>query len=315
MQLADIKQPASGAFAKLEDLIALRFRAGQLKLGQRNRALSALAGPNKTNFRGRGIDFEEVRSYQPGDDIRTIDWRVTARTGAAHTKLFREERERPVLVVADQRNSMFFGSSHCFKSVLAAHLASLLAWSALNGGDRVGGLVFNDRGHQEIRPRRSRKTVLALLSQIDAYNNELPLPSAAQDQDQDFADMLGNLRRIARPGTSVFLISDFRGASEERAREQLFELAKHTEITALACSDPMEASLPRAGSYTVTNGREISELQTGDSRLRHRYQQHFEQQRDLLANDLLRLGIPLLNARTDQPPFALLQKYYTEKRR
>src|SRR6056300_461999 len=161
MRLADANAPARGAYATLEDLIALRFPAQQLRLARRKKALSALTGPNKSNFRGRGIDFEEVRSYQPGDDIRTIDWRVTARTGSAHTKLFREERERPVLVVVDQRSSMFFGSSHCFKSVLAAQLASLIAWSALDAGDRVGGLVFNGEEHREIRPRRSRKNVLA----------------------------------------------------------------------------------------------------------------------------------------------------------
>ena len=126
MHLADINAPARGAYLELNELIALRFPAKQLKLGRKKRALSNLAGPNKTNFRGRGIDFEEVRRYQPGDDIRTIDWRVTARTGSAHTKLFREERERPVLVVVDQRSSMFFGSSHCFKSVLAGQLAACL---------------------------------------------------------------------------------------------------------------------------------------------------------------------------------------------
>ena len=234
MQLADISSPARGAYAELTDLIALRFPARQLQLSRRNRALSALTGPNKSNFRGRGIDFEEVRSYQPGDDISTIDWRVTARTGAAHTKLFREERERPVLVVVDQRNNMFFGSSHCFKSVLAAQLASLVAWSALDGGDRVGGLVFNGREHREIRPRRSRRTVLALLSHIADYNRALPL--AGEPEKTDFAAMLANLRRIARPGSSLFLVSDFRGAADDHAREQLFQLAQHTEITAIACA-------------------------------------------------------------------------------
>jgi uncharacterized protein (DUF58 family) len=313
MQLADINAPARGAYADLNELIALRFPAKQLQLRRRNRALSTLSGPIKTNFRGRGIDFEEVRSYQPGDDIRTIDWRVTARTGAAHTKLFREERERPVLVVIDQRSSMFFGSRHCFKSVLAGHLASLLAWSALNGGDRVGGLVFNDEGHQEIRPRRSRKTVLALLSQIETYNRALPLVTMSEQD--SFARMLSNLRRIARPGSSLFLVSDFRGASEERAREHLFELAKHTELTAVACADPMESELPRAGTYAVTNGSERSELQTGDRRLRLRYRHRLQQQRDLLRSDLLKLGVPLLLASTDQPAFGLLQKYYRDTRR
>ncbi len=211
-----------------------------------------------------------MRSYQPGDDIRTIDWRVTARTGSAHTKLFREERERPVLVVVDQRNSMFFGSSHCFKSVLAAQLASLLAWSALDGGDRVGGLVFNEQGHQEIRPRRSRKTVLALLSQI-AQIQQRPAPGHARAQQDSFATMLANLRRIARPGSSLFLISDFRGASQEVRREHLFELAKHTELTAMACADPLESELPRAGTYAVTNGSARSELHTGDRQLRDNY--------------------------------------------
>ncbi len=313
MPLANINAPARGAYVLLDELIALRFPATQLKLGRRNRALQKLAGPIKSNFRGRGIDFEEVRSYQPGDDIRTIDWRVTARTGSAHTKLFREERERPVLVVIDQRSCMFFGSSHCFKSVLAGQVASLLAWSALHGGDRVGGLVFNDHGHQEIRPRRSRKTVLALLSQLATYNQALPLD--AMDVQDSFAHMLSNLRRIARPGSSLFLISDFRGASQERAREHLFELAKHTELTAVACADPLESVLPRAGTYAVTNGVERNELHTGDQHLRRQYQHALQHQRDVLRSDLLGLGVPLLQASTDHSPFGLLQQYYGDRHR
>jgi len=312
MGLADVTVPALGAYAELEDLIALRFPARQLRLSRRNRALSALAGPNKSNFRGRGIDFEEVRSYQPGDDIRSIDWRVTARTGNAHTKLFREERERPVLVAVDQRSTMFFGSSHCFKSVLAAHLASLLAWSALDAGDRVGGLVFNGVTHREIRPRRSRRTVLALLSQIAEYNRALPL---AEPTSNDFAGVLANLRRIVRPGSSLFLVSDFRDAGEERAREQLFQLAQHAEITAIACSDPLEADLPRAGHYAVTDGRDRSELDTADRALRQAYHDRYQQQRELLSREMLRLGIPMLSASTHQAPFSLLQQFYGEPRR
>ncbi|MEH6634486.1 MAG: DUF58 domain-containing protein [Halioglobus sp.] len=311
--MTDVTVPARGAYADLNELIALRFPARQLDLARRNRALSKLAGPNKSNFRGRGIDFEEVRVYQPGDDIRTIDWRVTARTGSAHTKLFREERERPVLVVVDQRSSMFFGSSHCFKSVLATQLASLIAWSALDAGDRVGGLVFDGIQHREIRPRRSRKTVLGLLSQISAYNHALPLTSASAPD--SFATMLANLRRIARPGTSLFLISDFGGASQEHAREHLFQLAQHTELTAVACTDPMESRLPKAGKYAVTDGSERSELYTADRKLRNTYQQHFQQHRDVLCQDFLRLGIPMLQATTDRAPFTLLQEFYGNQRR
>jgi uncharacterized protein (DUF58 family) len=312
MRLADVTTPARGAYAVLEDLIALRFPARQLSLARRKRALSVLAGPNKSNFRGRGIDFEEVRRYQPGDDIRSIDWRVTARTGSAHTKLFREERERPVLVAVDQRSNMFFGSSHCFKSVLAAHVGSLLAWSALDAGDRVGGLVFNDTGHREIRPRRSRKTVLALISQIDEYNRALPLEVPAATE---FAEVLANLRRIARPGSSLFIVSDFRGAGDERAREQLFQLAQHIEITAIACSDPLEATLPRAGHYAVTDGSARSELDTAQKSLRRAYSERARQQRESLSTDFLKLGIPMLQASTDCAPFSFLQTFYGDNRR
>jgi uncharacterized protein (DUF58 family) len=310
MQQAGIHSPASGVYLQLPDLIALRFAARQLQLRRRKRALSQLSGPIKSNFRGRGIDFEEVRSYQPGDDIRTIDWRVTARTGSAHTKLFREERERPVLIVVDQRSCMFFGSSHCFKSVLAGHIASLLAWSALQGGDRVGGLVFNELGHQEIRPRRSRKTVLTLLSQLASYNTALPL-TAAMESDS-FTHMLSNLRRIARPGSSLFLISDFRGAAQAGAQEHLFELSKHTELTAIACTDPLEFELPRAGTYAVTDGIHRSELRTGDRHLQQQYRERQQQQRAQLSNNLLQLGVPLLQAVTNRAPFALLQEYFGE---
>jgi uncharacterized protein (DUF58 family) len=313
MHLRDISQPPRGAHVQLADLIALRFPARQLRITRKSRALSVLAGPNKSNFRGRGIDFEEVRRYQPGDDIRTIDWRVTARTDNAHTKIFQEERERPVLVVIDQRNSMFFGSSHCFKSVLAAQLASLFAWSALDNGERVGGLVFNDAGHREIRPRRSRKNVLALLSQVDSYNQLLPLDPI--EQGPDFADMLANLRRIARPGSSLFIVSDFRGAANGHAQEHLYQLAQHTEITAVSCSDPLEQELPRAGRYAVTDGQERSELATTDRRLRQAYQNSWEEREQALASHLQKLGIPLIRASTDQAPFGVLQTYYGESRR
>jgi uncharacterized protein (DUF58 family) len=304
----DFSSPSSGAYASLADLIAMRFPARQLSLSKKKRALNTLVGPNKSNFRGRGIDFEEVRRYQPGDDIRTIDWRVTARSGNAHTKLFQEERERPVLVVVDQRNSMFFGSSHCFKSVLASQLGSLLAWSALDNGDRIGGLVFNDTEHREIRPKRSRKTVLAMLSHIESYNASLPL--AGEADESSFANMMRKLRRVAKPGSAVFIISDFHGALHGTAQEHLFQLAQHTEITALACSDALESQLPRSGFYAVTNGTQRSELQTSSKTLRSEYSQRFTQRHTDLTASLQRLGVPTLQLSTQQAPFLQLQRYY-----
>jgi uncharacterized protein (DUF58 family) len=302
--------PAQGPHCELQQLIELRYAANKLDLNQRRRALSLLSGPNKTNFRGRGIDFEEVRSYQPGDDIRTIDWRVTARTGSAHTKLFREERERPVLVCTDQRNRMFFGSQYCCKSVLAAQLAALLSWAALQGGDRLGGLVMGDAEHREVRPRRSRRSVLALLNHLTDLNRALPAepPQPALR----FSDLLVELRRIAKPGSALFIISDFSDALEQRALEHIHQLSRHMEITALHCSDPLERELPPAGRYCVTDGSNRTDLQTGARSIRQAFSERFESGLQKLQSQYSQLGIPLIEARTDQSPLALLQSFYLE---
>jgi len=152
--------------ADLTDLISLRFEATRLALPRNIRATHPISGQQRSKIQGRGVDFSEVRLYQPGDDVRSIDWRVTARTDRPHTKLFQEEKERPVMVLIDQGPSLFFGSKVRFKSVAAARLGVMLAWSALGEGDRVGGIIFNDEGHDEIRPRRSRKSVLHLANKV-----------------------------------------------------------------------------------------------------------------------------------------------------
>jgi uncharacterized protein (DUF58 family) len=308
-------KPCAGPYCELDRLIDERHSGRQLNLLQRNRALSALSGPNKTNFRGRGIDFEEVRGYQPGDDIRTIDWRVTARTGSAHTKIFREERERPVMIVCDQRNPMFFGSRHCFKSVLAAHGAALLAWAALEQGDRIGGLVFNDAGHGEVRPRRSRRSVLAYLNLLQEFNQQLPLKEESQDRAQNFKTLLLELRRIIRPGSAIFLVSDFSGALEPSAMEHLHQLSRHTEITAVHCSDPLESELPMSGRYRVTDGEQHADLFTGDKLLRRTFHDRFSTFLAQLHKAYGELGIPVIELSTEKAALDSLLPYYGDSRR
>jgi uncharacterized protein (DUF58 family) len=301
----DPSLPARGATVDLNRLLALRFPARQLDIRRRRRALAQLSGGQRSNFRGRGIEFEEVRGYQAGDDIRAIDWRVTARTGSAHTKMFHEERERPVLLVVDQRPGMQFGSQHCFKSVLAAELAALIGWSALALNERVGGLLMRAEDHWDMRPRNSRRTVLALLS---ALAEPQSLPQAPSDG--RFAELLRSARRVARPGTSIFLISDFDGAEEQQAREELFQLARHTEITAIHCSDPLEASLPPPGQYAVTDGRGRIELDTATGPLQERFAADYAEHLDAQRESLQRLGIPFLAASTTQAPLTLLRSFY-----
>ena len=303
-------QALQGAYITLDDLIAARFAARDLKLKQRRNALSLLAGPNKTSFRGRGLDFAEVRAYQAGDDVRNIDWRVTARSGKPYTKLFQEERERPLLVVTDQRQPMFFGSQHCFKSVTACYVSALLAWSGLQQGDRVGGMVFGNEDQLEIRPKRNRQTVMALMQGLLGYNGQLNRDTGLElDSHQRLSSALTELRRIAKPGHAIYLVSDFSGFEHDSVKKQLFQLSRHCEVTAIHIGDPMEAELPPEGFYTISNGQTRQNLFTGKS-LRLQYRQQFEQRIDQLHQSLAKMGIPLIELNTSQHPLKRLLEFY-----
>ena len=310
-----LEQRVQGAYIELEHLIAARFAAKDLKLQQRRAALSMLAGPNKTNFRGRGIDFAEVRAYQAGDDIRSIDWRVTARSGKVYTKLFQEERERPLLVVTDQRQPMFFGSQHCFKSVMACYLSALLCWSGLQNNDRVGGLVFGNKRQKEIRPKRSRQSALAFMHLLLEFNQQLDRQTGLDlSPSQSLEDTLIDLRRIAKPGSAIYIISDFNGFDQGDAPKHLYQLSRHCEITGLFVYDSLEKELPPAGHYTVTDGKQRSVIHTGGKQSRQRYHQHFDENLQQLHQQLAKLGIPLIEIGTHQAPMQKLLKYFGASR-
>ncbi len=311
------KQPHNGglrgAVTHQADLIALRFRA-RIQLSTHKRSLSALAGPYRSSFRGRGMDFEEVRNYQPGDDVRSIDWRVTARTGDAHTKVFREERERPVFIVVDQRRSLYFGSQRCFKSVLAAELAGLLAWSALQQGDRVGGLVLSSDDMLEVRPKRARSSVLRLLHSVHEANNKLA--DTARQPVPDNTRMTAALeesRRLNKPGAAVFLISDFTDFDADSSK-QLFHLARHNEVTAIMVSDRLQAELPPAGRYEVSDGQRRAVLATANPALQQAYRDDFQQWQQQCRTAMARSGVPLITVQTGDDALGELLKYYAYQR-
>lgn len=286
----------SGAYCQLNDLIRLRFAARDLSLFSRQPARSLLTGGLRTRQRGRGIDFEEVRLYQPGDDVRSIDWRVTARTQVPHTKIFREERERPVFMVLDQRSPMFFGSRQCFKSVLAGHIASLLAWAGLNQGDRVGGLVFGDQQQRDVRARRSRHAVLELLHQLHDYNHQLTTP-VPRGEILSLQQILADTRRIAKPGCAAFILSDFHDF-DRQCEQQLFELARHVDLTLIHLYDPLERNLASNASLTVTDGQSRCLLPAQDRRFQNAYRERFEQNLEQLTRSCQRLKLPLLSYAT-----------------
>lgn len=301
-----------GAYIDLANLLRLRFAARDLRLFVPRPVKSLLSGGERTRFRGRGMDFEEVRLYQAGDDIRSIDWRVTARTQVPHTKVFREERERPVFVLVDQRSPLFFGSQQCFKSVLAGHIAATLAWAALNNGDRVGGMLFGDFQQRDIRPRRSKHAVLELLHQIQEFNRQLHSPIAPSGG-KNLLSLLTDTRRIAKPGCALFIISDFHDYSSE-CEQQLFELARHTDITLIHVYDPLEKHLASNARLTVSDGQARLQLPCDEPSFQKAYQTAYSERLERVVASSKRLGINLLSyATTDNVQQALRERFSSKK--
>lgn len=302
------------AYVSLASLLRCRLFAKDLNLSRQRKILSQQAGLHVSKFRGRGVDFSEVRSYQQGDDIRSIDWRVTARTGKAHTKLYSEERERPALVILDQSDSMFFGSRVAFKSVIAAQTAALLAWATLMRGDRSGGIIFSESTLRDIKPRRSRHAVLEFLEQIINFNHALNKASlsthateASVSKTNNLADSLQHARRLTKPGSELFIISDFQGF-DSTAQRHLFQLAQHNDVVCVMIHDPMEAQLPVPGLYNISNGQQRTQVDLGDKNLRTQYQQAYQHHINELQNQLDQLKIPLLQISTEQEPLRALQQ-------
>ena len=234
-----------------------------------------LLGNVRSRYRGRGMEFEEVRHYQPGDDVRSIDWKVSARLGGTYTKLFCEERERPCHILVDQRQSLFFGSAYQFKSVLAAEVAAALGWAALAGGDRVGGQVLGDTIEHDCRARRNTQAVLRLIHDIHDLNHALYEIQANPDQEltasnpQSLANSLEECHRITRPGTSIYLVSDFHDF-DQAAVKALTTLGKHTDITLIQINDPIELEIPLLGSVAISDGQASSRMRISKS-IQHAY--------------------------------------------
>jgi uncharacterized protein (DUF58 family) len=283
----------SGIRVSLDELIEMRHRVREVQLFSTPSQRSPLIGLHHSKLRGRGVDFDQVRVYQAGDDVRTIDWRVTARTQEPHTKLFHEERERPIFILVEQSRRLFFGSGLMFKSVLAAQAAALIGWAALAHNDRVGGLVFGDNEHYEIKPRRSKQSLLQLLNRLVRVNQSLDTEIAA-DRDA-FGIALRRAREVLRPGSFVFVICDERTISDA-AEQQLSLLSRHCDLLLLPLSDPLDHALPAAGLLRFAERGAQLELDTLNPDLRQAYRAQGEARVarwELLAQKLRVLSIPL----------------------
>lgn len=260
---------ADGVQLDLPQLLKYQHHTYVLDLAPQQVIQSKLAGSYLARSKGRGMEFDEVRHYQLGDDVRTIDWRVTARTGKVHTKLFREEKERPVFVLTDLSPSMHFGSVLLTKAVQAAHLAALVGWHARERGDKFGGILFNGQQIRELKPASRSVSVLRYLQQLIDLNNK---PVTAGQQPVSLADAVGQLRRLVRPGSLVYLISDFSNLDANVLRH-LQSMRMHNEIRLCQIFDPLEQQIPAAvsGQLALQTDAAVLQLDLSPAGLKQRY--------------------------------------------
>ncbi|NIA01499.1 MAG: DUF58 domain-containing protein [Planctomycetia bacterium] len=286
---------ASAVHVSSEELIRLRLQARDLRLDRRQAARSVISGAHSSRFRGRGMDYLESRGYQPGDDIRNMDWRVTARSGHAHVKVYQEERERPVVVMIDLGPGMFFATQGAFKSVIAARAAALIGWAAVRNGDRIGALLFNG-GHHELRPLGGQRGVLRLIRELIPATD--PANAARTHSDSNHLnDALVRLRRVARPGSLVFILSDFY-AIDADTRRHLQQLRRHNDVVACQIIDTLEMTPPPAGRYAISDGTHSGTLDTRTTARRRAWENYFSEHHHAVRELMMKCAVPLLRLTT-----------------
>lgn len=235
----------------LDELIGLRARVARSALVP-TESHAARAGQQSSRLYGRGMDYAESRAYQPGDDVRRLDWRLTARSGKLHTKLFQEEREGRLLIVLDQHAGMRFGTRARFKSVQAARVAALAAWHAVRAGERVGLMAFGGRQHV-LQPRGGVRGALAACGALAEWDGQ------PDDAGESLSAALQRVRRLQHGASRVLLISDG-WSCDEAARGRLLDMRRHAAVYVMVVADALELALPAPGRYPLEHAGEQREV-------------------------------------------------------
>lgn len=277
----------------LDHLRSLERAARQITFLPNQPAGSVLNGRHTSRLRGRGLNFEELRDYQPSDDVRSIDWKVTARTGSPHVRVYTEERDRPALIVVDQRMSMFFGTVLNMKSVTAAETAALAAFRILDQGDRVGGLIFGDQADVlEFRPKRSRHRVTAFLTALAKANQALHADAPTQAPLQ-LNTVLKSISRIARRDHLILLISDFDGV-DERTQTLLSGIARHNDLILCPVSDPSAHQIPWRENIILSDGNQQAEIDTTKAAVIQGLEDAGKARANRISSWQNKMGVPVL---------------------
>ena len=295
-------------YADLDELMRLRFKASGFSFLPRQPVHSILSGRHASKLRGRGLNFEELRNYLPGDDTRNIDWKVTARTREPYVRIYTEEKDRPVWLLVDQRISMFFGSRWKMKSVVAAEAAAVSAWRVLSQGDRVGAVIFDDTDLQVIPPHRSEQRVAQILKAVLRKNHALNARSQTPPAPGMLNRALKHVAAAARHDCLVCIISDGSGINDE-TRQYVTRLTEHNDVISVFIYDPLEQAMPSAGPLVFSDGLSQLEFDTDDRALREGYSNDFQDRLSRMQATSRRHAIPLLPIHTAAP---VLEQVRTE---
>ncbi len=286
-------------YTSFSHLKGLQHKAKRLNFLPRQRSHSILAGRHGSRLRGRGLSFEELRDYRPGDDVRTIDWRVTARTGKPHVRVYAEEKDRSALIIVDQRMSMFFGSSLNMKSVTASEAAALSAYGILKQGDRVGAVVFDDEAIYAYRPGKRAGGIEQIMRQLSECNLALHSGQRVR-QKMHLNRPLAAAATLAGSNQLIIVISDFDEVDESTERH-LGELSSHNDLVLVQVVDPFARALPQNIQISVSDGDRQMTLDTRRTQAHERLQETFRERVDTIKQwpERMRATVMELNTAED----------------
>jgi uncharacterized protein (DUF58 family) len=292
------------AHVTLDELMRLRHRAKGFSFLPKQPVHSLLTGRHASRLRGRGLEFEELRRYYEGDDVRAIDWRATARLGEPQLRVYTEERDRPVLLLVDQRLGMFFGSRRMMKSVAAAEAAALAAWRVTSLGDRVGGIVFSDHDDlAEIRPRARQAAIGPLFEAIVRLNRELRADDPRPANPNQLNAALAKASNLLPHDGLLTIITDAAGADAETVR-LVTQISVHNDVLTVFVFDPLEAALPDIGRAVVSDADRRIEIDSSSKSLRKEFAASFAERRSAIEHFSRRRAIPVLPLSTESDTLA-----------
>ncbi len=286
-------------FLTLENLLKFEWFSSVINLGTgKQKSNSVLSGRYASRLRGRGLDFEEARPYIIGDDIRNIDWNVTAKTGRTHTKVFTEEKEKPAFIFVDQSSTMGFGSKNKTKAVIAGELASIIAHKIKKGGDRIGGMVYTGNSYEFITPKRDSRNIIYFLQKIVDANQSI-YKHKEVDFEKSLTEVIAKINNVVTHDFVVFIISDFHRYSDS-VLQYLSELSLHNDIVLIKVFDELEERIP-SEKLTVTNKTHQINLNGEDKQLKEKLQTSFEDNYKNFKSELEKYKINIFKINTTDP--------------